>query len=124
MFGLFGKKKDNGTKFKPVERAATTDNVNSLYDDAHVDPEAKPSYDALKDLREKAVSMKLTNMRLRGLKIENTMPDGQIFAKIEVNVMENENGIASFITLATEVRKKFNFTYVRLMGDVHENVGV
>ena len=38
MFGLFGKKKDNGTKFKPVERAAVKDNVNSLYDDAHVDP--------------------------------------------------------------------------------------
>ena len=47
MFGLFKKKDKNGGKFKPVEREATVDNVNSLYDDAHVDPEAKPSTEAL-----------------------------------------------------------------------------
>jgi hypothetical protein len=53
MFGLFSKKKND--KFIPVERAAVKDNVNSLYDDAHVDPAAKPSNDALKDLRDKVI---------------------------------------------------------------------
>ena len=68
--------------------------------------------------------MKLEYIRLRGLKIENTMPDGQIFARIEVNIMEHENGLASFVTLAQEVKAKYNFTYIRLMGDTHENIGV
>ena len=51
------------------------------------------------------------------------MPDGQIFAKVECNIMDHEQGLASFVTLATEVKSKFTFTYIRLMGDTHENIG-
>jgi hypothetical protein len=51
------------------------------------------------------------------------MQDGQIFAKIEINIMDHEDGLGSFVTLANEVRNKFTFTYIRLMGDTHENIG-
>ena len=45
------------------------------------------------------------------------------FVKIEVAIKEDQEGITSFITLANEMKSKYYFTYVRLMGDVEENVG-
>ena len=45
-------------------------------------------------------------------------------AKIEVMIMESEEGVSNFIKFATALKGKINFTYVRIMGDVHEYVGI
>ena len=45
------------------------------------------------------------------------------YAKIEINIKAHEDGVTSFITLCTELKAKFTFTYVRIMGDTTENVG-
>ena len=67
---------------------------------------------------------KLPYLSLRGLKIESEDPVSKMkFVKIEVAIKEDQEGITSFITLATEMKSKYYFTYVRLMGDVEENVG-
>jgi len=61
---------------------------------------------------------------IRGLKIESEDPVSKMkFAKIEVAIKEDQEGITSFIQLATEMKSKYYFTYVRLMGDTEENVG-
>ena len=67
---------------------------------------------------------KLPYLSLRGLKIESEDPVSKMkFVKIEVAIKEDQEGITSFITLATEMKSKYYFIYVRLMGDVEENVG-
>jgi len=127
MFGLFkkkDKKKSDFVPFKPTEYNAVKGNFNTLYCDGHVDPDAKPSNDALNDLIQVVKDKKLPYISLRGLKIESEDPVSKMkFAKIEVSIKENQEGITSFITLATEMKSKYYFTYVRLMGDVEENVG-
>ena len=103
MFGLFKKKSDN-QKWKPTERDVVKDDVNSLFDDAHVDPAAKKSNDVLEDLRSRVKKDKLPHLRIRGLKIEGEpIPNGNggtfINARVEVNIMESEDGVKSFINL-------------------------
>ena len=76
MFGLFGgnKKKTVGTSpnaYYNTEREAAGDTWNTLFDDAHVDPEAKPSADALSDVRSHLFKMGLKYLKIRGLKIES-----------------------------------------------------
>ena len=61
---------------------------------------------------------------MRGLRIESVDPVSKMtYAKIEVNIKAHEDGVGSFITLCTELKAKFSFTYVRIMGDTTENVG-
>ncbi len=76
MFGLFGgnKKKTVGMSknaYYNTEREAAGDNWNSLFDDAHVDPAAKESMDALKEVRTHLFKMKLPYLKVRGLKVES-----------------------------------------------------
>ena len=127
MFGLFkkkDKKKSDFIPFKPVEYAAVKGNINSLYPDGHVDPAAKPSNDALKDLLQVVNDKKYPYIAIRGLKIESEDPVSKMkFAKIEVAIKEDQEGITSFIKLATDMKSKYYFTYIRLMGDTEENVG-
>ena len=78
MFGLFGGKKKqktigtNPNAYYNTEREAAGDKWNSLFDDAHVDPEAKPSMDALSEVRSHLFKMGLKYLKVRGLKIEST----------------------------------------------------
>mgnify|MGYP007047823074 CR=1 FL=1 len=71
-------------------------------------------------VKDKVKSMKYTNLRIRGLMIENEMSNGQVLAKVEVNCF-HEDGIVEFHQVVKELINKVMFSYVRLMGDNHLN---
>lgn len=64
--------------------------------------------------------MKFENLRIRGLKVESEMENGQILAKVEV-MCYHEDGIVEFHEVVKEIKNKVLFSYVRLMGDNHNN---
>ena len=69
-------------------------------------------------------NMNLEHLRLRGLKVEGDENAKPVLAKVEVLILGNEEGVINFIKFATAIKEKVRFTYVRIMGDVHENVGM
>ena len=64
--------------------------------------------------------MKFESFRVRGLKLENRLEQGELMVKVEVLCFD-ELGIADFMKLVKENKNKIHFTYVRLMGDNHEH---
>ena len=118
MFGLFKSKSD-----KNHEREATKgSDFNSLVEDAHVNPTANEHQVVFVQVKDKAAMMKFDSLRIRGLKVENRSDQGEIFAKIEI-LCYNEQAIVDAMALIKEFKGKISFTYVRIMGDNHENVG-
>ena len=64
--------------------------------------------------------MKFQNIRIRGLKVENEIENGVVLAKVEV-LCYHEDGIVEFHEVVKAIKDKVLFSYVRLMGDNHEN---
>ena len=80
-----------------------------MFDDAHVDPEAKKSNDVLEGLRNRVKKDNLQNIRVRGLKVEGEpVPNGAggtfINVRVEVMIMGSEDGIASFMKLVRDLK--------------------
>ena len=117
MFSFFKSKSSN-----PEREATKNSDFNSLVEDAHVNPSAEEHQVVFKQVKAQADKMKFKNLRIRGVKVENRMPQGEILAKIEV-LCYDEQAIVNTMALLKEFKGKICFTYVRIMGDNHENVG-
>ena len=60
-------------------------------------------------------------MRVRGLKVDYKSADGKIkYCRIEI-LCRTEEGIVNFIELCRILKNEIQFTYIRLMGDNHED---
>ena len=71
----------------------------------------------------KAQSMKLDQIRIRGIEIQNKFEDGLTLVRIEV-ICYSEDGIPQIISLFKELKDKMQFVYVRIMGDnIDKNLG-
>ena len=63
----------------------------------------------------------MQDVRIRGLKLESEMDKLKI-CKIEI-LCASEQGFLNALKLLADVKKTHSFTYVRMMGDNHINVG-
>ena len=73
-------------------------------------------------MKEKNTKLGHQNLRIRGLKVENKLNDGKEFICRTEVVCITEDGIVEFIKLATALKQRITFSYVRIMGDNFENV--
>ena len=95
---------------------------NSLIPDQHINKDAPASTKVFNEVKAKATEMGLTNLRIRGLLVqEKNELMGVTLAKIEV-LCFSEDGIVEFHSLVKELKDKIMFAYVRVMGDNHENI--
>ena len=93
---------------------------NSLIEDMHVDADAPHSMELFDYVKKLVNSSKFDDIRIRGLKIDYKSQDQkEEFCKIEV-LCRNEQGIVDFIKTVKQLKGKITFTYIRLMGDNHE----
>ena len=80
MFGLF-KKKDNPER--EAAKSATME-FNSLVEDQHVNPENQKHMEIFNYVRMEAEKRKYKSLRIRGLKVDVEMQDGQKLVRCEV----------------------------------------
>ena len=78
---LFGGKDEVNQERETAKQAS---HFNSYLPDEHVNPKAPVSQKAFEEVKEKANSMKLDYIRIRGLLIENQMENSPAIAKVEV----------------------------------------
>jgi len=93
MFGLF-----KGKSANPERDAAkkNTSEYNSLIEDQHVDKNAEEHMVVFRKVKDRVEAMRLKDIRIRGLKIENHLQGGEILAKVEV-LCGTEEAISGFL---------------------------
>ena len=72
-------------------------------------------------VRDKLIKAKMQDIRIRGLKQDAEMGKVKI-CKIEI-LCASEDGILNALNLLADIKKTHSFSYVRLMGDNHVNIG-
>jgi len=90
---------DSGKNWKPKEYHKVGESKNSMVADALINPEAKVSNDVFKMAVDELAKMDCKHLKIRGLLVES-QTDGESFAKIEVLIMNDEEGVSSFIKFA------------------------
>ena len=103
------------------EEGQGNEEFNSLVPDAHVDPEATVSLKEFNIVRNKCKKMGLEDVNIRGLKVEQKLGD-QCICKVEI-MCASELGITNCLLLMKEVKPTHSFTFIRIMGDNHLNLG-
>jgi len=103
------------------EEGLGNDDFNSLVPDAHVDPEASTSLKEFNIIKNKCKKMGLEDVAIRGLKVEQKMGN-QCICKVEI-LCASELGITNCLLLMKELKPTHSFTFIRIMGDNHLNLG-
>ena len=86
-----------------------------------MDPDAEKSTKVFDKVKGVIKDKKIEHIKCRGLKLESTGPNNEVYAQVEF-LCANEKGVINVLTLLKELKGKIVFTYVRIMGDNHINV--
>ena len=73
-----------------------------------------------RNVKDRVEAMRLSDIRIRGLKIESHLQGGEILAKIDV-LCATEEAILGFLEVIKYFKGKIFFSNIRIMGETPDN---